>query len=1557
MTFSRITSLVIAASALLAAQAQLSVTATATDFTIDFDNTVSGVNNGAFDGSGFDPAPAAGDLDGDAFALTGFGTNHAFGNTTTSGDMARGSSTGGVGTGGVYAFDVGSSDYALGVQPAGSDFTPGTITLLVTNNTGSTVTSVDVDYEIWEFNDQGRANSLNFAWSTDDVTYTDEAALDFTTTQAAGGGSWVLHSRTITIGGLSLANGSSIYLRWIGDDETGSGSRDEYAIDDIVVNMTGGGGPTTQVQFAAPTSSTVLENAGNTDLTVEISNPDPGIATSVDVVLISGDATRIDNYTTQTVNWAAADGTDKTVTITITDDGLLNGDEVLTFELQNATGGASATVGANSQYVLTVQDDEVATSVQFQTVSNTITETGVSFDLVLDISDPSGTSATTCDVVLLTGDAGRIGSYTTQAVNFPAGSSASQNVTVTITDDLLCNGGEDYIFEIQNVAGGTSAAAGANTVFSSKLNDDEGLSAGADDDLELGNILPWTEGVAGHWDASTTMPINGTYSLKHNLSSVAGNSYISRDVNTDLNLGASTWRLQMMNGSWDPSSGNRFWFWLSANESDLSSTSIDGYAVGVNYNGSDDLLSLWRIDNNGGTKIITSAFNWGADDVVGIEVTRDAKGNWELLIDTDGGFDALVSAGTVTDQTHSENVAIGAEFVYTSTRAGLLWFDDISFSTAGCFVTYYSQGSGNIDDNIWDVVPVGVGGPAMLVPTSSFVVQNGHTVTQNLADVEAYDLDIQSGGVYSSNAVGNELSIFSSLNVDGTLTGDPLDIFATGYGTSYTFGGTEANLLVSPINSLNFANSDAQITDGGWTVKNELTVEGSSVDLGGNSLILDSDVNGTARIGDLSGGTLVNASAVTMRRYIPAGVTNWRALGSPMTSQTLAELDDDFFTAGFPGSNYPLFYTNNDPMQPLWPSIRNYDEANMGAVLLDGLEGPADVSDAMGVGEGFVAWAGDNFVSTADFVIDFTGTPNSGFINLPMSYTSTGDITVDGWNLVANPLPSPIDFSALILGADVENNYFVYDPISGNNAAWNETLGISVPAGALNGNIQSSQSFWLHAVGASNTASVTESAKVNEPIAGGLFGGNQLNQLDMLRLKISSGINTYYDESVLVFENGSDTFEGADLQKFIFNNGSSPQIAMETSDGQTVAINDYGTFSSALSIPVQVDVPVSGTYTITLFDAESVLGMSCVSLEDLTTGTTIPLVEGATYDFVINANDPVSPARFVLHVSAPATLAQTDAQCYGTVDGSASITNPTNATWTVDWLDDMNNLIVAQTVTNGTTTITGLAAGDYSAVVSGGCGQLVNEFTIGQPGAMGASVNVDDASCAGMNDAFVDLVPQGGVAPLSFMWSNGSTDEDLMNVPAGSYDVLITDANGCQYVHPTFMVAAGPGPAITVSASATSVLTNEPVDFQGTAPSSSTVEWNMGDGTYYNTVDPTHSYTLPGVYTASFTADLNGCVNIGTIDIDVSTSTNVEEQSATGISAYAFGEDILISWNLSGYNAQLLDVTGKIIVDRIQLNGEEGTTTVDMSDQPGGVYFLLLQSADDTQTLRVPLVK
>lgn len=59
------------------------------------------------------------------------------------------------------------------------------------------------------------------------------------------------------------------------------------------------------------------------------------------------------------------------------------------------------------------------------------------------------------------------------------------------------------------------------------------------------------------------------------------------------------------------------------------------------------------------------------------------------------------------------------------------------------------------------------------------------------------------------------------------------------------------------------------------------------------------------------------------------------------------------------------------------------------------------------------------------------------------------------------------------------------------------------------------------------------------------------------------------------------------------------------------------------------------------------------------------------------------------------------------------------------------------------------------------------------------TASVTDVACYGQATGSVDLTITSGALPAAFLWSNGETTEDISGVPAGTYSVVVTDANNC----------------------------------------------------------------------------------------------------------------------------------------------------------------------------------
>jgi len=262
-------------------------------------------------------------------------------------------------------------------------------------------------------------------------------------------------------------------------------------------------------------------------------------------------------------------------------------------------------------------------------------------------------------------------------------------------------------------------------------------------------------------------------------------------------------------------------------------------------------------------------------------------------------------------------------------------------------------------------------------------------------------------------------------------------------------------------------------------------------------------------------------------------------------------------------------------------------------------------------------------------------------------------------------------------------------------------------------------------------------------------------------------------------------------------------------------------------------------------------------------------------------------------VSEPAPISLTssskDISCYGAGNGEVSVhaeggTSPYQFLWS-----------------NGTTDSISVAnqAGTYSVIVTDAhnC-TAFDTLYVNEPDKIVLHAEITEPSCYGMSNGGLVISATGGIAPFSFLWEGGNTNDTLTDISAGNYIVTATDMNNCTETD-TFTVQQ-PAP-LAINAAVTDVTcfggNNGAVDLLvtgGTQPYS--FAWNdnaitedrenLSAGSYSVTVTDDHECSTDYSVQVSEPAE-----DSASFQFDITHKTvSFTNQSSQGTYAWNFGD-------------------------------------------------------------------
>jgi large repetitive protein len=360
------------------------------------------------------------------------------------------------------------------------------------------------------------------------------------------------------------------------------------------------------------------------------------------------------------------------------------------------------------------------------------------------------------------------------------------------------------------------------------------------------------------------------------------------------------------------------------------------------------------------------------------------------------------------------------------------------------------------------------------------------------------------------------------------------------------------------------------------------------------------------------------------------------------------------------------------------------------------------------------------------------------------------------------------------------------------------------------------------------------------------------------------------------------------------NNGS----AIVTASGGTPGYSYLWSSSPSQSAATAQNLP-AGSYTVTVTDNNSCQASATVTI--------------------------TQPAPLTVSISSIIQVS-----CHGGADGSATV-NAAGGTgpYTYSW-----NTSPLQTAA----TAAGLAAGSYTATVTDqhGC-TVAASVAITQPPLLTASISsVRNVSCNEGEDGMASVTVNGGTPGYSYAWSTSpvQTASIAQNFLAGSYNVLVTDANNCQ-ASASVTITQPPPLSVTIN-SYSSVSCSSGSDGSATAAAAGgTPGYIYSWSTSPQQSGPSVSGLISGTYTVAVT-DSNGCTSSASISITEPLPLLLHLVSVDHVSCYGSNDGsvaVAASGGTPGYSYSWS--TSPMQASQVASSLSAGTYTASVTDSNG----------------------
>lgn len=638
-----------------------------------------------------------------------------------------------------------------------------------------------------------------------------------------------------------------------------------------------------------------------------------------------------------------------------------------------------------------------------------------------------------------------------------------------------------------------------------------------------------------------------------------------------------------------------------------------------------------------------------------------------------------------------------------------------------------------------------------------------------VAPGSCFNMEVQPGATLEISG-SSTLAVYGNFINNGTFipnTGTLQLLTCSGVGINPhiigTSNGTQTSFRNLTLNDVSGATLTEDISLSGV-----LNITNGNFNANGNLVTLLSTSAGTGRIGALTTGTF--SGNILQQRFIPGPTTGWTLMGTSVTGATIADWADDFPTSGFPGSTG---YAGG------FISMYGYDETAPG--LFDAVAGYVPVTglgNSIVNGKGYWVFLGTSLNTTLDITTDIVGPPRTGQVNFGITYTNSGNPTEDGWNLVANPYPSAIDWDNVNwTKSNIDDAVYIYNADNQQYASYSAGVGVNGGSRYL----ANSQGFYVKANAATPSLIAQETVKTNQAAT----YIRTTDPLNVLRLKLEG--NNMNDEAVIRFTDdatiGYDkTYEALKKRSQIAAN---PYLSvMQANEDLSIIALPKG--QSNLSIPVKTLTGTDGQFTLSWSVNNRFEEEYCMVLEDKKTGVITDMKAFTNYSFELSSND--NDTRFVIHSSHALPAEVVHPSCSSEQKGSITINNRFNENVQVTLVNSKNETMATANFASDSYRFDDLKPGNYNLVFAsaGVCNSINQNIEIKGDQMVDASFTLNKETVEMNVNETIEVTPDRPSTSITVDFGDGTIvnpgkGENVAQhryASEGEYTITVTSGNG-----------------------------------------------------------------------------------------------------------------------------------------------------------------------------------